>query len=222
MILKINIQILNKLVESNDLSAFRFLVFISNKFNNHLHKSDYSIIRKELQISNKVIAKNISRLISLNIIDKISDNYFRVKSWRTYSYSKKNRIIDISIENLRDLSYLRTLYYYVKYRSSFYCAKKNRKLAKRQKSLSVPVSATFVQMVTGVGVTTSTLYKHLKRSESLGLIEVQRSYSTLICSTNLQMLRQARKYVENSTIIQASNTFKLISFNPNQISLIRF
>lgn len=222
MIVPVNIQILEFFVKKDKMSALRLYLYVKKTCNNHVHLSDIPHIKKNLNISKSVIRKNLKTLISLGIVEEFSPNYYRFHSWKKWC-TGKNRFLDVDIEKLKDLKYLRTLYYFSKYRSSFFAAKKNRKLEKKQKFRLLPVAGIFVKMVTGIDRCVSTLSKQLKSMEVNNLITVKRGYKILAHNYSYEAVNQVSKYMDNCHILKRNKNlfsdYLLVKWMPNLISL---
>lgn len=216
----INSHILNFFIEKNKLSAFRLYAYIKCKYNNHLHSADLAEISKDLQISQKVIYSNLRQLIKLGVCSKYSDRYWRFNSWRKWCPINKNRLVDIKLENLRNLKYLRTLYYILHYRSAHYVAKKNHIRKYKNERVKKPTfgfydtSASFVQKVTGIPNTVQTLLKHLNRGKDFLQCDIIRKYDILCSSPSLSALKLCR--LPQTLIKKRGSDFLLISFRPNR------
>lgn len=217
--MRLNIQLLNHFIDKNALSAFRLYVYVSNKFNGHLHSNQFKTISKELGISTRTIQQNLKQLKNLNICN-FHVNYWRFNSWVKWVSTDKNRIFEISIENLRNLKYIRSLFYSLKYKGAWRVSKQNAKEhAKGHVSSFAPVSATFVQCVTGVKASVSTLLKHLNRSKVFKLLRVIKKRTVLGCSVTIEPLKFASKYVQVPSFIQKKgNFYKLLTFEPNLVN----
>ena len=213
----VSIQILEHFINIDKLSSFRFLSYIKAKFNNHLHRSEFDQICKDLTISKTTILKNLKQLELLGIC-KSYGNYIRFFSWKRWC-SGKSKIVNIKLENLRSLKYLRSLYYNLKYKSSWRLARKNAKnseLNKKQKSSGFySVSASFVQKVTGIQTSLQTLLRHLNRGSVMNMNEVKK-YKHIHFSGTLDNCKFYRKYLEvPSTIMKLNKQFILFTYLPN-------
>lgn len=218
--MRLNIQILNKFIEWNSLSAFRLYAFVQNKFNGHLHANDFKQISKELGISSRTILQNLKQLQYFKVCGLYAKGYWRFNTWNNWAPVNKNRIIDIDIDKLKSLKYVRSLFYLCKYKSSWQCARQNTKeRAKGYASGFVPVSASFVKAVTGVSSSVQTLLKHLKRGKDLKLVDYQPSSLLFITSTSIEYLKLAQKYITlPSSIKKVRNFYQLFTFEPHLVN----
>ena len=191
---QINLKILSKMARLEAFSAARLWLYVLNRFNNHLHKSDFSIIRKELNISDKVIRKNLRRLISLGICYEHSEGYFRFSSWKE-TLNEKSKQTLISLDELRNLSYLRTLYYASLYKRAHNLAEYNLRKVRDQIPTSsfLDTSASFVKSATKTARTLQTLLNQLKKAEDLDMIDVIRSEKLLCRSKDIVYLMSLKQ-----------------------------
>ena len=223
-------------INHNRLSAARLAIFVKNEFNNHLHLVELSHIRKKLSISDRTIRKNLQQLIELGVCVEYAPGYWRFNAWRKYAgEAKRSRVTHIKLENLKNLKALRTSYYMTKYRSAYYCAKKNRiselkndrekRHAARFKNKGFEkVSASFVKAVTGIGVETQTLVKHVNRAEKLKLVEIKKWMKVHAKSIDIADLYPHGQYLIDSDIpayIRKFNgTYYLVTHEAHKVRFV--
>ena len=217
--MKANIQVLNHFKEKNRISAYRFYVICLNNYNNHIYSTDLEEIGTLLKVSRSVIHKNIKTLIHLGIMNSPSKGYFRINSWAKFCNTKFNTIRDITLEQLRDLKFLRTLYYSNKYECAYYVAKKNATRTRHtqgSKKLQ-KVSASFVKSVTCIPQSNQCLYRHLKRAEEFDIMKVVRSIKVIGYSLSIPALKLAKQNIEHSMIMKLNGRFCLVVKETNKI-----
>lgn len=209
-------------MSQNRISALRLLVYVQNLHNNHLHNNQFDSIRNNLNISDNTIRKNLRVLVKLGVCVKYADGYWRFNSWKSYAHAAKNRIVSISISELRDLKFLRTLYYALKIKSGVFTSKKNLlKLTKVKKSRSkgfYPTSSSFVKCVTGIISSTSTISRHLKRSRSFRLLEYMQDKQLL---AKFLTHEEASRYIRDINYIgyirKIGEGFRVYKKTPNLV-----
>lgn len=198
----INQHLLQFFLRRNQLSAFRVFTYIQRRLNNNLHLSDHDKICEDLKISKQVFYRALRKLKEFKACTKISKTYTRFHAWRKWRPIDRNRITEITLENLRDLKFLRALGYLQLYFRARNCARMNAR-----KGLQSPndlpeyvntsilrgksnkpsqhnhVSASYVNAVNGTSISETTLLKHLKRAEDFMLVDVVRVYEALFTGT---------------------------------------
>lgn len=224
----INQQVLEFFRKHDRMSAFRVYAYVKHHFNNHLHSSQFNQIQRDLQISRQVLLKSIRQLIELEICYLHCEGYWRFRSRRKFAPSRKNRITDIKLEDLRSLKFLRSLFYYFKYKSSYFISKKNYKSSvpvKLQRSSGFhDVSASFVKKVTSIDVSVQTLLKHLKRCEEFNLISRKPlQYLTHVEDKNKFFFNQKvlaydpRNIIGTGLIVRRGQHLRLIEYLPYKV-----
>lgn len=217
---KVNVHILEYFIKQNKLSAARLYFYVKNRFNNHLHLSDFDQIREDLQISDRVIKKNLRQLYEMCIVDNHSEGYWRFRSWKKFKPVCKNRNLKTSLLILRNLKPLRNIYYLHLYRWSHTVAANNRAERKCLKSSSSfeQVSASFVRAVTGTDLTPQCLLFHINRSEQYGIAELIKGYDVLFTSSSYEECKEYQQYLKKDTVIKKQRFFyNIVRYKSNLV-----
>lgn len=236
---KINYSVLDFFISKNKISACRLYFYVKEKFNNHLHLSDFKQIQTDLKISRQTILINLRQLEALNVCTKKSKTYFRFHSWKKFAPANKSRIKLITLQELKNIKFLRTLWYGLKYTSSYFCSKKNSqpkkssrigdapvKSRKSQTSRTAfhPVSASFVQAVTSIDRSENTILKHLHRYKFFGHIEIKTNKQSFYITSTLDYALQYMKYNKpnpNCFISKVGSMYEVVSFLPNLVRPVK-
>ena len=220
--MKANITLLKHYTEKNQVSSLRLHIFIANRFNNHLHRRNFAIIRKELGISNSVIYKSLKQIAAGGLCIKKGDHYWRFYSWRKLNPdAQRSKNIYLDLKTLRCLKKLRTLYYTIFINQACNLSKRNAQKKSntcfRLKSGGYPVSASFVTALQPM-VTIPCISKHIRRAESFGFIKVKKQME-FIARGSYKEMKSASTHIENSLIKFFKGQYSLFKYAPNLISM---
>lgn len=211
----------NKIIDffrhQDRISALRLYIYISNKLSGHLHTSQFQQIREDLLISDPVIQKSVRQMLQMGVIQKYSKGHYRLISWKKwagYENIRRAKTFNISLEQLRDLKFLRTFYYAIKFQNSYKLSKKNSK-DKKKSTLArdiyeaarshkgyFPVSGSFVKKTNQSPFSESTFSRHLNRAKSRGLIKVKHLYQKITQEPTIGALQELKKIAGRNTFIK--------------------
>lgn len=218
--MKANITIFKEFFTQNKISALRIYIFCANRFNNHLQKRHFNQIRKELKVSNSVIYKALSQMEQMGMCTRVSKYYWRFNSWKKFSTNTNSKNIYTTLDVVRDIKKLRSLYYTIYLKRSVKIAERNTLESKTCNRLKLggfsQVSASFAATISGLN--TSAMAKHIRRCKEYSFIEVRKSVNFIASGTYAEM-KKLSKYIENSLIKRKKNQCVLISFDSNFIKM---
>lgn len=233
MYYKVQASVMQLFHDNDQMSAFRFYVYVQNHCSGFVHTWEFPEIRKDLGISDKVIAKNLKYLMEIGALSFFYEGIWRVNSWRKWATPDpkvKNRIIDIKLDQLRNIVFLRSLYYFRSVRCTHTRIRKNMKDSPDRQwvsplknsnevkaPLSFSISASFVKAVTKIPESRNTILRQMKVLEKLGLIKIKTSFKILAVSDCYDSLKH--KLHEYTTIIRRDMKFYLIRYRPHRITL---
>jgi len=176
---KINRSVLTFFVEADRLSAFRVYTIIKDEYHGKIHPKDYKDVANKLGLL--TINKHLKTLLDLGVLKYGNKGWLFLSKWRDFAPVKWNKIVDVSLAQLKNCKVLRSLFYTNHYRMAYKYARDNAKQSAIGRRPSwCPVSASFVKSVTLIGRSAQTLCKHIKRAAAFDLVKLKQGLTSVV------------------------------------------
>lgn len=182
--IKITYHQLEYFVNINKISCARFYFYVKAHYNNQIHTEDIAAIAIALGTSKSAIRKNMNQLIELGWMINYSEGYWYIKSSKYFFDPKiRNKNKYISLEELRDVKKLRTLFYAIAYDTcqriiKYMMFKERDKNTMLGENGLYKISADYVKTSLGLKSSLKTILKHCSRSNLYGFLRVKQDRLT--------------------------------------------
>lgn len=225
-------------IDNNKLSAFRVYLYAKTYLNNHIHLSDFNKIQQFLNIKRPTLLKCLKQLEDLKVGSRVSLNYFRINSWKSFTGgSKQSEGIVIDINNIKSIKLLRNLYYKIATKTAHKVSRYLSKSKGQKTETSCDfrdLSGSFIASSANITTTERTIRRHIRQLDKNRELSVKPNKIFLSSFSNLSEAQLFKRYYSptfnyKGSCIKASLSIKkfgakdysVYAQGPNQISLVR-
>jgi hypothetical protein len=212
--------------ERNRISAFRLYLVIKDLYGGNIHLHQFKEIASLLGV--KQIHKNFNQLVELGILRNQHTNggWYKLTNRSLFAPSNHNASREICLEELKNLSTLRTLIYFKSIKTAVHYVRKNRtknsKSYKDNRPGEYDISSSFLKACSREPYSVQTLSRQVRKLAEKGYISIRQKTEKIFTGTLSECLSY-KKYMTNigNTLLRplSSSLFSLIKYFPLKIQL---
>lgn len=213
--------------ERNRIGAYRLYLVIKDLYGGNIHLHQFKEIASLLGV--KQIYKNFNQLVELGILrnQHTKNGWYNLTNRQSFAPSKHNASREICLEELKNLSTLRTLIYFKSIKTAVHYVRKNKSNNsmpyKDNRPGEYSISASFLKACSFEPYSVSTLSRQVRKLAEKGYIKIRQVTEKVMTGTLSECL-SFKKYMTEigKTLLRpvSSSLFCIIKYSPLKIKLI--